>query len=123
MGWKLKHRPRRGVFVLADGNGRVVAAWSDANNTSVHSGWNPLLSLADAWMLVEALKDKQWSFRYGNNACAPSQHAVAFAKAYRGLGANILTGEYIEADMEPVVADTAPRAIVLAALRAVGVPA
>lgn len=68
--------------------------------------WNPLLNLQDAWMLVEAMRAKD---KYVRVEVQPS--GMASVNIWRH---GVVVDER---------ADTAPRAIVLAALRAVGVEA
>ena len=77
--------------------------------------------IREAWLAVERMRELGWSFRYGNNGCSKDQHAAAFARGFRGLGANILTGEYIEADDAVAISSTAALAICRAALKALEV--
>jgi hypothetical protein len=77
--------------------------------------------IAAAWEVVERMRGEGWSFRFGNNSCAKDQNVASFAQGWRGLGANILTGEYIYDDNSSMVAETAPLAICKAALKAKGI--
>lgn len=75
--------------------------------------------LAAAWEVVKELKKQRWSFRYSNNAYADTQHAAAFYR--RGIGRDILGGDYVYNDNAWAIANTECLAICRAALKAMGV--
>lgn len=77
--------------------------------------------LAAAWEVVKEMKKQGWSFRYSNNAYADTQHAAAFYKGLRGIGRDILGGDYIYNDNAWDIANTECLVICRAALRVVGV--
>lgn len=75
--------------------------------------------IAAAWEVVKELKKQRWSFRYSNNAYADTQHAAAFYR--RGIGRDILGGDYVYNDNAWAIANTECLAICRAALLAMGV--
>jgi hypothetical protein len=77
--------------------------------------------IAAAWEVVKKLKEKGWSFRYSNNACAEYQHAAAFYQCYKAVSEDILTGKSIYKDNAYAIANTACLATGRAALKAMGV--
>lgn len=74
---------------------------------------------AAAREVVKELKKQRWSFRYSNNAYADTQHAAAFYR--RGIGRDILGGDYVYNDNAWAIANTECLAICRAALLAMGV--
>lgn len=81
--------------------------------------WLPYYStdIAAAWQVVKYMKAKGWSFRFSNNAYADGQNAAAFFQGYRGIGRDILTGDYVYEDKAWAVGDECS-AICRAALKA-----
>lgn len=75
--------------------------------------------IAAAWEVVKEIKKQGWSFRYSNNAYADTQHAAAFYGGHRGIGRDILGGDYIYNDNAWAIANTECLAICRAALKAV----
>lgn len=75
--------------------------------------------ISAAWEVVKHMKEQGWSFRFSNNAHADGQNAAAFFQGYRGLGRDILNGDYVYDDKAWAVDDECP-AICRAALKALG---
>ncbi len=96
--------------------------------------WNPLESITDAWMLVEVLRAKDWLITVKSMPRKFSFIVEGSRSEYdapchdRQIGQGKCSceahfmGEPWRHD-EWALADSAPRAIVLACLRAIGVPA
>lgn len=111
---------------LMDGSGdAVVDGLHDGERKTEEEAWGdcPEFSaeIAAAWEVVKKLKEKGWSFRYSNNACAEYQHAAAFYQCYKAVSEDILTGKSIYKDNAYAIANTACLATGRAALKAMGV--
>lgn len=132
MGWRYWRFEENGPSRF-DGSFPVFSQWNhspDVATCFVHHAedesdrwWNPLTSIADAWMLVEKLRDQGLNCVTGNNAHAKVQNFAAFVDAVWSLGKRINS---VPEDGDVAlrgwsISETARRAITIAALRAVGV--
>lgn len=105
MGWrKGKAGINGGRWISADGKDM---GWNVGN-----TAFSPSTNIADAWEVVEKMRSNEWDFKL--ESCAGKYPVVEFAKWHSVYG-----DEYVRFQAQEA---TAPLAICLAALAAVGKP-
>jgi hypothetical protein len=113
-------------FRRADGRYAGLTAWGPASTVpGTIEGWNPLMRDADAFMLVDALKDR-WhaAFVLGSNGCSNQWTAWIFEGVWALAKNQNQVPEHGDSHLLGCAsAGDRRRAIVLASLCAVGVPA